>query len=365
MTIAASGSTGTGAVRVFVIHSHLDWTIVEPLVNLLQRAFDLATGVIRATSVEGMQLPVGSEVDATLVGDLRGADVAIAVITPASLRSDYVRRELTERGASGRIMPVVGPGLSRNDLPPELNRVNWVLLDGGIPALVTSVGAVLGRTPDAAFIASNRSRIDQIVAAAHQLYTEIPRPQAFEQTFADVSRDPEALWSKVVLDGAKVLREQIADGGDIFQPDLVVALNQGGMATCAMLKRWMAAPVGVAFTDLRLSRRMLSLSLPDMSAVRRILLVDTKLKTGGSALNVMTELRRSQPFEFCLAVLVAYGRWEKPRWEFPNGARWPAAFRFPLSDEQPELLTYVAYHTASTGQSDPYPEPWRNDLLLL
>jgi hypothetical protein len=97
-----------------------------------------------------------------------------------------------------------------------------------------------------------------------------------------------------------------------------------------------------------------------MGRVRRVLLVDTKLKSGGSALNVVTELQRSQPYEFCLAVLVAYDAWPSERWTFPNGVRWPAEFRLRGYD----LPTYVAYRTTVRGQSDPYPEPWRNDILV-
>lgn len=359
-TTSGLGGTGPGPVRVFVSHSHLDKDIVAPLVELLRLAFSLGPGGIRATSVDGTTLPVGSEVAATIVSDLGTADVALAIITPASLRSSYVRFELETR--SGRlIMPIVGPGVSPAELPPQLKGLHWVPLVGGIRPLLESVAAALGVPPVApSFVDEQRSLIDRLVERANRLYTQHPVPLSFEATFAGADSNPGLLWSRVVLEGAERLRELMADGDDVFEPDLVLALNQGGMATTAMLKRWMKAPVGVAFTELRRSRRVLSLSLPDMSRVRRILLVDTKLKSGDSALNVMTELLRSHAYEFHLAALVAYGAWGLPRWTFPNGVRWPATFG--LSGY--ELPTYATYHTSWQGRSDPYPEPWRNDILV-
>jgi hypothetical protein len=129
-----------------------------------------------------------------------------------------------------------------------------------------------------------------------------------------------------------------------------------------MLSYWMSAPVGVAFTGIQRSRELLSLSLPSLKGVQRVLLVDTKLKTGDSVSRVVAALRdrlvKRKELDIRLAVLVAYGAWPSPRWEFPNDVRWPATLRLDVCD----VLTYVAYHTTSLGLSDPYPEPWRDDI---
>ena len=367
MTTTSADSIGTAPlpVRVFVSHSHRDKDIVEPLVELLQRVFRLTPGAIRATSVDGAQLSVGSDVRATIVDDLREAEVTIAVVTPASLESTYVQFELAARSAAQQlIMPVVVPGVFAEQLPPQLRGLHWVFIDTGIRALIQALATVLKQPIAPPVLTANRARIGRIVEAARHRYAGIAVPLSFEQVFGKSipgrDRDPGLFWSRVVLAGAELLVRQVTADINEFQPDLILALNQGGMVTCGLLKRWLGGPVGVAFTGLQESRAITSLAIPDLENARRVLLVDTKLKSGTSVLNVITALQARKPYEFRLAVLVDYGPWAPPRWTFPNGARWPAMRHLSGYD----LPTYVAYRTSFQGQSDPYLEPWRNDSLV-
>ena len=373
MTMTASDFAGISRspVRVFVIHSHKDKQIVSPLVQLLQRVFPLGPGAIRATSHPSAQLDLGSDVDATLKSDLRDAEVAIAVVTSASLQSPYVMGELeTRRVAGGRIMPLVGPSVSSEQLPHHLQGLHAASLDGGIPSLIEGLGRELKSPVQKSWIRSHRSLIEQIIAAASRRYVATPVPKSFEELFAPLTSKSQQhagkRWSKVVLTGTRLLHDLLKDGGENFQPDLMVALNQGGMVTAGLLKRWLAGPVGVAFTALSKSRDVLSLALPnpeDLHAMSTVLIVDSKLKTGQSVQNVMNamnRLRPSQPFAFRLAVLVEYGKWEPPRWSFTNGVRWPAT----LNLREHAVPTYVAYRTISEDTADPFPEPWREDILM-
>jgi hypothetical protein len=376
MTTASDLTTGGGAVRVFVIHSHRDKDIVTPLVSLLRSECALAPGAIRATSDPTAQLDIGSDVDATLAADLREAPVTIALMTLASLESAYVMRELETRRAAGRrIMPLVGPGVAAAQLPLHLQDLHFVSIEQGIPALIELLRKELGIPARRTAARASRALIDSIVAAARRRYISTPVPVPFEELVASLpprTRGHDgARWARVALAGAELLQGLLNDGGENFRPDLVVALNQGGMITAALLKRWLGAPVGVAFTALGEARDVLSLTLPDredLNAVTTVLLVDSKLKSGQGALNVMNamnRLREDRPFAFRLAVLVEYGRWEPPRWSFPNDVRWPALLHLDADNGRGyDVPTYVAYRMASEDRTDPFPEPWRDDIRM-
>lgn len=338
-------------------HSHHDKDIVHWLVELLRLAFRLDGDAIRATSVGGAQLTVGSNIATTIVRDVQESDVMIALVTPASLQSSYVQFELGARwGAKRPMLPLLSPRVSPAQLPPQLRDLQSASLDRGIPSLIDAMSRLLDIPVGPAFIDANSSLIERARSAAVRLYPDSPTPLPFESAVSDPAR----LSSDDVVKGAKQLWDLITDGGHEFVPDLLVALNQGGMIAAAMLKRWMPAHVGVALTDLHASRSVLSLALPPTKDVRRVLLVDTKLKSGGSASNVAVELQRRFECEVRLAALLAYGPWNGEKWSFPNGVRWPAVLRLPDGD----LPTYVAYHLPYEGERDPVQEPWRDDIIL-
>jgi hypoxanthine phosphoribosyltransferase len=201
------------------------------------------------------------------------------------------------------------------------------------------------------------------------LYEGVPMPPPFRSAVSD----PTCLSAEDVTAAAARLPALLTGGSDGFLPELLVALNEGGMVACGLLRERLAAHVGVAFTSLDVSprtnefRAVEFFALPQTPAsraarFRRVLVVDTKLKTGDSAANAITVLRqRLKTSEIRLAVLMAYGPWDSSRWTF-RGPHWPVTFRHPRGD----MKTYVVYHYDYPAdiRQDPVREAWRRDIVV-
>ena len=109
----ASNSLPGPTIRIFVSHSSEDATLTRALVKLLRSALNLNPEEIRATSVDGSRLPGGADTDEQLLADLRQAEVAVGIISSASLDSLYVAWELGARwGLGKRMIPVMARGVS-------------------------------------------------------------------------------------------------------------------------------------------------------------------------------------------------------------------------------------------------------------
>jgi hypoxanthine phosphoribosyltransferase len=107
-----------------------------------------------------------------------------------------------------------------------------------------------------------------------------------------------------------------------FRPDLIVAVNQGGLLMSgALTKDLHDVPVGTLFVDQRPLASRAS-ALPELSTRRgrltRILVVDSKCKTGRSLQFVDRFLRQKygQSADIQYAIALAYRRWRGPcdRW---------------------------------------------------
>ena len=89
-------------VRVFISHSHDDVRVAKQLVQVIKTSLDTPRGAIRASSVPGSKLPLGSMPAQQLRGELGNAEFVLALITPNSLRSPWVLFELGAAWVSGR-----------------------------------------------------------------------------------------------------------------------------------------------------------------------------------------------------------------------------------------------------------------------
>ncbi len=85
------------AIAVFISHSGHDEQAAAALARLLEQALELLRADIRCTSVPGYKLPPGVELRDVLRSDVAGAQAFIGLVTPASLKSDYVLFEMGAR----------------------------------------------------------------------------------------------------------------------------------------------------------------------------------------------------------------------------------------------------------------------------
>jgi hypothetical protein len=115
-------------ISLFLSHSSSDSDLARSLVQLFQRAFGLPAGKIRCSSVDGYRLADGELTDETLRREVFDAKTFVGLITPASVRSQYVLFELGARWGSGRrLRPLLAGGVAASKLGPPLS--NLMCLD--------------------------------------------------------------------------------------------------------------------------------------------------------------------------------------------------------------------------------------------
>jgi hypothetical protein len=112
------------AIAVFISHSSRDEKTAAVLASLLQQALGLRRPEIRCTSAPGHKLPAAVEFHDTLRSDIASARAFIGLVTPASLKSDYVLFEMGARwGAGLPVLPLRAGGCLATDVPGPLARI--------------------------------------------------------------------------------------------------------------------------------------------------------------------------------------------------------------------------------------------------
>lgn len=137
---------GTSTLKVFISHSNQDESLASGLVSLLMRALSIDAEHIRCTSVNGFKLPPGQDIDDLLRREILDCQLLIGLITPNSLKSQYVLFELAARwGASRHVIPVLALGTTYDDIPIPIKRLRALdfTKDGDIENLVSSMSGLL------------------------------------------------------------------------------------------------------------------------------------------------------------------------------------------------------------------------------
>jgi len=113
------------ARKIFISHSSKDASFVQALSRLIRLALNLPTDEVLAASLEDMQLESGADFESVLRDRAVNADVLVAVLSPNSLLSTYVLFELGARwGAGKKIVPLLVPGLTVDQVEPPLNSLH-------------------------------------------------------------------------------------------------------------------------------------------------------------------------------------------------------------------------------------------------
>ena len=87
-------------IALFLSHSSSDSDLARSLARLFQRAFRLPAEKVRCSSADGYRLADGDLTDETLRREVFEAETFVGLITPASVRSQYVLFELGARWVS-------------------------------------------------------------------------------------------------------------------------------------------------------------------------------------------------------------------------------------------------------------------------
>ncbi len=108
--------------RIFISHSHSDKEIAFKLVNFLLAALGLKEKDILCTSNPDQGLShIGSSITDQLKEQLKNSEALIVLITADSLHSAWIPFEAGSFWTTDKpIIPILGPGLTQNDLPGPL-----------------------------------------------------------------------------------------------------------------------------------------------------------------------------------------------------------------------------------------------------
>lgn len=137
-------------LKLFISHSSRDKELVNAFVSVLRSALMLEIRQIRCTSVDGLRLPFGANIDAQVRADVLAAEAFVGIISTRSLSSLYVTFELGARWGSGKYLaPVLAPGSSAAMLEGPLAGTNAVCMDNAadIQQFIEELAQTLGITP--------------------------------------------------------------------------------------------------------------------------------------------------------------------------------------------------------------------------
>jgi hypoxanthine phosphoribosyltransferase len=341
---------------LFISHHHGDERIVASLSRTLQRCLGLAPDRVRCTSNPAEQLAPGTDI-MSLMRESVEARAFVGVYSRCALRSPWVMAETGARlGVGKAVFPVV---LGKEGMAGPIAGKAGVCLPDGLRRLVKSLAASLNRDGWREPSQAEEGELRDLINSEVKQWLV---PVHFEARFPRTHE----LSADVVVATADRLRDLIGAGD--FRPGLIVALNEGGMILAAGLARHCReAQIGSLFTAFtkRQKRHLRDVdeqrvALPGRLASKnrkQILVLDTKLKTGESALNTVKYLRKTyHGADVRLGVVLAYGGWEDGGvWTNLDAPAWPVVFQ----RDKVEIPTYVAYYTDCKPTDDRYHEAWR------
>lgn len=283
--------------------------------------------------------------------NLEAADIVLLLVSSAFGESEYCRKEMEaalRRSELGvRVIPIIIRSVKWSAaafkdfqvLPSESSVMSWKDRDGAWTNVAEGIGKVIDE-----LIAEREDQIGLLRKA---------KPSRFRKKMLSLDE----MWT-----GAEILCK-LVERKDNFDPGLLLAANQGGMVTAAVMNRRFRKPVGIVSSAVKQGQRVIKyVSLPSevestgkLKAAKKkltregILVVDTKLKTGDSAEGIDAVLRREygEDADIRYAIVLGYGGWGPSRWKVVD-----PHFRWPIQFRPKGLKTYVAYYTDLDPQDD-------------
>lgn len=348
-------------IRLFYSYSHKDEDLRDELekhLSLLRRQ-----GVIQPW--HDRKISPGRKWKRDIDKNLEAADIILLLISADFLNSDYcygvemaraLERDEVEEALVIPIIirPVTWKGTPIEDLQvlPKNGKpiISWKNRDEAWAHVAKEIGIAINEWVDGC--ATNFRLLEKI------------KPQKFRKKVLSLE-DYRA--------GAEILRD-LVEWHHNFAPEILIAVNQGGMATAAVMNKHWRKPVGVMYTAAERGVRVITdISLPIEieplagtagheikllpSQPKKILVVDPKLKTGESAERIQDILQRAygQDVDIRYAIVLGYGRWERSRWKVIH----PTPYEWPVRFKPKNLDVYVAYYTDCVPPPDKITEELR------
>lgn len=343
-------------LRLFFSYSHAD--------ESLRRELDTHLAPLKREGlIQGWydrEIIAGTEWSEEINKNFELADIILLLVSADFINSNYCyEKEMAralERHKAGevRVIPII------------LRDCDWQSAPFGkfqsLPTNIKPVTQVDWSSRDIAWtdvVKGVRKAIDEIRELRRRkiVLLEGIKPQLFDKSVISLED---------YRDGAEILLDQI-ERKDSFDPEVIIAVNQGGMVVAAVMNKYWRKPVGVAYTAAEKGKRIVKfISFPveiktqpsaagtdirlHPSTPKKILVIDPKLKSGDSAERIQALLSEAygDDLDVRFAVVLGYGGWESERWEvvYHSPYEWPVRFK------SKNLEVYVAYYT----NCDPPPD---------
>jgi adenine/guanine phosphoribosyltransferase-like PRPP-binding protein len=309
-----------------------------------------------------------------ILASLSGNPAMLAFVSPAYFDSEWCMKEWEHyRNAQPDELQLIAPVLIE-DVPGfpkgKMTRTNpwskslagWQVTDlrgaGVAPRVLKDRLAPLARQ-----------------LAKRQRATPSSKEESLPQLVAPLELRGSRLDVTVIHQAAQRLLDIVNSGRGAFNPDLVLGVNESGVAAAAIMAREFKKPLGIISTKREEQqgdqRRVIDyVSLPERIRYQEpgkpkvktenrkgqnILIVDGKFKSGESAAQIESIIGQIYPGANTRhGIVLTYGDWE---------ANWQAAFPsvpWPVRHKTRRVLAYVAFNKLVQGIGDPILEVLRD-----
>lgn len=163
---------------VFVSHATVDNELVEQFVDIILKNCGLAESDIFVSSIPGMDIPAGQDLLAAVREEVSETTLVIAVITPTYPTRPVCIAELGAAwGVAGKLLPVLAPGINRDQLNGVLTGVKVEYLDQekALDEIAGRIGAETGRRPES--LASWTRAKRKWLRNVKDLAASLPKPE--------------------------------------------------------------------------------------------------------------------------------------------------------------------------------------------
>jgi hypothetical protein len=136
---------------VFVSHATVDHELVEQFVDIILKSCGLTETEIFASSIPGMDITAGRDLLAAVRAEVSATTLVIAVITPTYPTRPVCLAELGAAwGVAGKLLPVLAPGINRDQLDGVLTgmKVDYLDQEKALDEIAGRIEEETGRRPE-------------------------------------------------------------------------------------------------------------------------------------------------------------------------------------------------------------------------
>jgi hypothetical protein len=163
---------------VFVSHATVDSELVEQFVDIILKSCGLTETDIFVSSIPGMDIPAGGDLLAAVRAEVSDTTLVIAVITPTYPTRPVCVAELGAAwGVSGKLLPVLVPGVDRDRLDGVLTgmKVDYLNQEKALDHIAERIETETGLRPVSP--ASWTRAKQKWLRAIDDLVAKLPRPE--------------------------------------------------------------------------------------------------------------------------------------------------------------------------------------------